>query len=136
MEWKFDIYNDPVFIRIVTSGDVTAAGFAEMLDDLFALEDWHFGTPLLLDSRKLDSSKTDPLDLLDASNRIIVMNSNLAFTKVAVLLRSPESMERAERIEQATGLTADIRMFLDAGKALEWLVPDFSGKMPNGNNLE
>jgi hypothetical protein len=135
MKWKFDVYDEPEFIRVVTAGDFNAAGIAAMLDDLFALEDWHFGVPLLLDSRKLDSSRTDPLELLEASNNLIEMNPNLAFTKVAVLLRSQESLERAKRIEQSTfpGLTADIRLFLDAKEALNWLLPNFSGKIPSNN---
>ena len=103
-----------------------------MFDDLFSLTDWHFLIPLLLDARNLDAAGANSLDLLDASSEFKSLNPMLAYTKIAVLLSSPELLESANRIEQATATSAsaETRMFLDIQEALDWLVPTYSGADP------
>lgn len=132
MKWKFDVFDDPEFIRIVPSGSFSAAGIIAMFDDLFSLKDWHFLIPLLLDTRNLEPSGATSLDMLAASSELKSLNQMLAFTKLAVILRSPESLERASRVEQATagGAGAETRMFLETQEAMDWLVPTYSGAEP------
>lgn len=127
MEWSFNPSQSPEFIRIVTSGVFSSTQFSEMYDDLTSLEYWRFGTPLLFDNRKLDLTAADPLELMKASDLVVSRNPELAFTPIATLFDSPESMEIGERFGQITDhrSLADVRRFLKEAEAVEWLTSYF-----------
>lgn len=117
---------------MVPAGVFTAAGIVTMFQDLFSLTEWHFQVPLLLDVRELEPREVSPEEWLDNARKLRSLNAMLAFTRLAVILRSPESVEKAKRVTEATGPapTAEVKLFDSSTEALNWLVPAYSGSEP------
>ena len=124
MDWRFERVMAPEYIRIVTSGVYCSTGFEEMFDNLTSLEYWRFGTPLLLDHRKLDLISTDPIELMAGSDNFVSRKPDFAFCRIAILFETTESLEIAERYGEITDdrSLAEVQRFLKESDAIEWLV--------------
>ena len=127
MEWSFDLSKSPEFIRVTTSGVFCSTHYAEMFDELFSLEFWRFGTPLLFDNRKLYLSGIDPVELMDTADNFVSRNPELAFSPIAVLFENSDALDLGERFGQITDdrSLADVRRFLKESEAIEWLTSYF-----------
>ena len=123
MHWNFERIGSPRFIRIVASRVFSSTQFAKMLDDLISLKYSRFGVRLLFDYRKLDLTEADPLELMEASDQVVSRNPELAFTTIATLFESPESMEIAERFGEITDhrFLAYVKRFIDEADAIKWV---------------
>ena len=122
MHWRFEQSESPEFIRIVASGDFSSTQFAEMFDELFSLEYWRFGIPLLCDNRELDLASAGMAEHLAACDHFVGMN-NLASTPMAVVLETPESLKIGKRVMEMTEdqSPADVRIFRSEDEAIEWI---------------
>lgn len=125
MEWTFAKIQSPEYIRIVTTGSYSADNFLQLLTDLFALPYWKLGSSVLWDNRNIDLSIVLPTELLRSAGNFVRFNSEIAFTRIAVLYTSEQSMGIAERYGRISDdrSTARLSRFLDEKLALDWLCP-------------
>jgi hypothetical protein len=124
MYWSFENFRSPDYVLISAGGNFTGKDFASMLDELYELDYWRPRIPLLLDESEMDILPIATDQLLNAADYFLDQNARLAYTKIAVVLGSPQAMRVAERFRQAVNsqTKAVVEAFLDKAEAEEWLL--------------
>ena len=124
MYWTFENFRSPDYILITAGGNFTDTGFVSMLDELFQQDYWRPRIPLLLDETDMDATPVAVEQLINTAEHFLGLNSRLAYTRIAVVLGSPEAMRVAHRFGHAVNseTKAVVEVFLDKEKAVGWLL--------------
>lgn len=123
MHWTINRRPTPPLYQIRLYGKFDLEECREMLDEVCAdLDDYPF-CPVLFDDRKLDMSGLTSLELMAVSNMFLIKNPSLAYSKVAILLRSANELRVAGKFKSLTqpSSNAIIDVFHEESSALSWL---------------
>lgn len=125
MNWTIEKNESPAFIRVVTHGDFSSDDLEKMFTALFAHETWRQGIAVLMDNRDINVADVQSHEIMHAADSLLSFNKEFAFTRVAVIYNSPESLEAAKSLGRITETrsTARVKRFLEEESALDWLWP-------------
>lgn len=126
MIWTIEHIEALNFVKIDCEGSFTLGEIIQMTDDIVALPHWSPGIDLFFNCQKMDFSKTDMDILREASNNHQRHDKLIGHCKVALLMKSPRDFGLGRQYEMLTEgkASAQIRIFLDEAKALEWILAD------------
>lgn len=123
MNWTIENIEDKHFVKVVTTGDFTAADHRRMTEDILSQKFWKPGMNVLFDHRNLNFGVTSVPLMKEIGNTHIENDARIGSGKAAILMKSVPDFARGRQFEIITEgkILAKLQIFLDEKKALAWL---------------
>jgi hypothetical protein len=124
MNWTIENIADRHFVKVITRGDFTAADHRRLTADILSQKFWKPGTNVLFDHRNLNFGVTSVPLMKEIGSTHIENDAQIGSGKAAVLMKSVPDFARGRQFEIITEgkISANLQIFLDEKKALEWLL--------------
>jgi hypothetical protein len=125
MNWEIDYSPIPVYIRVVTSGIVTADDHSAMWDELLKSGSWKPGTGVLFEAGSIQPLGAEGYRITQQSTRYLIQRKDeIGSSCVALVLAGSENTVHARQLQYAVQLRGSsmvIRNFADEASAIDWL---------------
>ena len=123
MNWTVEIVEKKNYFKIILEGEFNVGDHLHMIEDVISRQIWTAGMNVLLDSRKVDYSKTDAGIMKQAGENMSKFDAQIGEGKAAILMGSLPSFGKGRQFELMTEekVSANVSVFLDETRALKWL---------------
>jgi hypothetical protein len=123
MNWTMKLIEQINTVRITSSGIFDADDDLRLVKDIISQNYWKPGMNMLLDHRGVEFEGTDINLVRRVSEHHKRYEAEIGAGKMALLMKSLTDFARGRQFELLTeyDMEAEIDVFLDEDKALEWL---------------
>lgn len=123
MNWTIEYQQEEYFVRITLEGHFSWKDHSQKVQEIISQDYWKPGMSILFDCRKIACTNTN-FDLVNnLSENFIEYEKVIECGRIALLMKSTTDFGRARQFELLTNekINAEINVFLDKDKAIEWL---------------
>lgn len=123
MDWTMKLIEQINTVRVTSSGTFDSDDDLKLVKDIISQNYWKPGMNMLLDHREVKFEGTDINQLRRVSEHHKKYEAEIGAGKMALLMKSLTDFARGRQFELLTehDMEAEINVFVDEDKALEWL---------------
>ena len=123
MEYELEIYKNPTYASVIGHGKAYAKDFTEIVEELFAHEEFEEGIAFYHDYRELSVGDLSIKEVKSIANMVISHKSKFGKGKWALLVRDDLNfgMGRMWEVFVTYGADIDVKIFRNEDEAINWV---------------